>query len=477
MAQMTRDELCFMSIGEASGLLRERKLSPVELTQAYLDRIEALDGRVRSYVTLLPEAALQEARTAEDEIGKGEYKGPMHGVPIAYKDLYDTAGVRTTGQSKVLEHRVPEEDCTAIVRLREAGAVNLGKLAMHEFALGGPKTSLFDQACNPWNLDHVTGGSSSGSGAAMAAGLAMGTLGSDTGGSIRGPAALCGIVGLKPTYGRVSRYGVLPLSWSLDHCGPMTWTVEDAALMLQAIAGHDPKDPTSSTAPVPDYAAALGGDLRGLTVGVPRHYFFGEDVGLDPEVADAVNKGIETLGELGAEVRDIEIPVAGVREHRQQRHHDQRGARVPPEEPAVAAGELRRHRADAVHPRRGVHVGRLRAVTAGAEPHPAGVRAGAGERRHHRRDGDAEAGGGAEGLRPAGHDDDAEPDGAVQPDGAAVDVGAGGVLVRGAAHRHADRRSAVPGGDGAEGGARLPAARALARAPAGALGQPETSQR
>ena len=308
MAQMTRDELCFMSIGEASGLLRDRELSPVELTEAYLDRVEALDDRVKSYVTLLPEAALQQARTAEDEIVRGEYRGPMHGVPVAYKDLYDTEGVRTTGQSKVLEHRVPAEDCTAIVKLREAGAVTLGKLAMHEFALGGPKTSLFDQACNPWNLDHVTGGSSSGSGAAMAAGLAMGTLGSDTGGSIRGPAALCGIVGMKPTYGRVSRYGVLPLSWSLDHCGPMTWTVEDAALMLQAIAGHDPKDPTSSTEPVPDYAAALGGHLRGLTVGVPRHYFFGDDVALDPEVADAVNKAIDTLGELGATVRDIEIP-------------------------------------------------------------------------------------------------------------------------------------------------------------------------
>ena len=308
MAQMTRDELCFLTIGEASGLLRDRQLSPVELTQAYLDRIEALDGRVRSYVTLLPESALQEARTAENEIARGEYRGAMHGIPVAYKDLYDTEGVRTTGQSKVLEHRVPAEDCTAIVRLREAGAVNLGKLAMHEFALGGPKTSLFDQACNPWNLDHVTGGSSSGSGAAMASGLAMGTLGSDTGGSIRGPAALCGIVGLKPTYGRVSRYGVLPLSWSLDHCGPMTWTVEDAAHMLQAIAGHDPKDPTSSREPVPDYAAALGGDLSGLTVGVPRHYFFGEDAGLDPEVAAAVNRAIEALGELGATVRDIEIP-------------------------------------------------------------------------------------------------------------------------------------------------------------------------
>ena len=308
MTQSTRDELCFLTIGEASGLLRNRELSPVELTRAYLDRIDEVDGRVKSYVTLLPEAALQEARTAEDEIASGKYRGPMHGVPVAYKDLYDTAGVRTTGQSKVLEHRVPDEDCTAVVKLREAGAINLGKLAMHEFALGGPQTSLFDQACNPWNLDHVTGGSSSGSGAAMAAGLCMGTLGSDTGGSIRGPAALCGIVGLKPTYGRVSRYGVLPLSWSLDHVGPMTWTVEDAAHMLQAIAGHDPKDPTSSTEPVGNYAAACGGDLSGLTVGVPRHYFFGEDAGLDPEVAEAVDKGIATLGELGATVRDIEIP-------------------------------------------------------------------------------------------------------------------------------------------------------------------------
>ena len=348
MAQMTRDELCFLTIGEASGLLRERQLSPVELTQAYLDRIEALDGRVRSYVTLLPESALQEARTAEDEIARGEYRGPMHGIPVAYKDLYDTEGVRTTGQSKVLEHRVPAEDCTAIVRLREAGAVNLGKLAMHEFALGGPKTSLFDQACNPWNLDHVTGGSSSGSGAAMASGLAMGTLGSDTGGSIRGPAALCGIVGLKPTYGRVSRYGVLPLSWSLDHCGPMTWTVEDAAHMLQAIAGHDPKDPTSSHEPVPDYAAALGGDLTGLTVGVPRHYFFGEDAGLDPEVAAAVNRAIEALGELGRDGPGHRDTQPGPRQHRQQCHHDQRGPHVSREEPALTAGELRRHRPHAV---------------------------------------------------------------------------------------------------------------------------------
>ncbi|SVB53011.1 uncharacterized protein METZ01_LOCUS205865, partial [marine metagenome] len=269
-----------LTIGEASGLIKDKKLSPVDLTKAYLDRIEAIDGKVKSYVTPLPESALQEARVAEADIQKGNYHGPLHGVPIGLKDLYDTKGVRTTGQSKVFEHRVPEEDATVVTKLHEAGTVLLGKLAMHEFALGGPKTSLFDQANNPWNLDHVTGGSSSGSGAAIAAGLAMGSLGSDTGGSIRGPAALCGIVGLKPTYGRVSRYGVLPLSWSLDHVGPMTWTVEDTALMLQVIAGHDPKDATSSHEPVPDYSAALQADLKGIRVGVPRHYFFADDVGL-----------------------------------------------------------------------------------------------------------------------------------------------------------------------------------------------------
>jgi len=304
----TINELCFLTIGEASGLIKDKKLSPVELTQAYLDRMGAIDGKVKSYVTPLPESALQEARVAEADIQKGNYHGPLHGVPIGLKDLYDTKGVRTTGQSKVFEHRVPTEDATVVTKLQEAGTVLLGKLAMHEFALGGPKTSLFDQANNPWNLEHVTGGSSSGSGAAIAAGLAMGSLGSDTGGSIRGPAALCGIVGLKPTYGRVSRYGVLPLSWSLDHVGPMTWTVEDAALMLQVIAGHDPKDPTSSKEPVPDYSAALQTDLKGVRVGVPRHYFFADDVGLDDDTRNAVEKGIQTLKELGATVRDIEIP-------------------------------------------------------------------------------------------------------------------------------------------------------------------------
>jgi aspartyl-tRNA(Asn)/glutamyl-tRNA(Gln) amidotransferase subunit A len=301
-------ELHYLTIGEAAALIRDRKLSPVELTRAHLDRIGAVNGKLRSYVTLLEEEALASARVSEKEIQGGDYRGPLHGIPMAHKDLYDTAGVRTTGQSKVLEDRVPSEDATVIARLRGAGSVLLGKLAMFEFATGGPKTSLFDEARNPWGLDYATSGSSSGSGVAVAAGLCMGSLGSDTGGSVRGPAAFCGIVGLKPTYGRVSRYGVLPLSWSLDHCGPLTRTVEDTALMLQAIAGHDPKDASSSSVPVPDYAASLREDVRGLVIGVPRHYCFDSEADIDPETITAVEKALVELEGLGARVEEVTIP-------------------------------------------------------------------------------------------------------------------------------------------------------------------------
>ncbi len=304
----TQDELCFLTIRQASELVRRRELSPVELTQAHLDRIEAVDGQLRAYVTLLAETALKEARQREASLIRGDELGPLHGIPLAHKDLYDTQGVRTTGQSKVLEHRVPDQDATVIRRLREAGAILLGKLAMHEFALGGPVTSIFEQARNPWDLAHVTGGSSSGSGAAVAAGLSMGSLGSDTGGSIRGPASFCGITGLKPTYGRVSRYGVLPLSWSLDHCGPMTRTVEDAALMLGAIAGHDPHDSTSSHVPVPDYAAALREDAKDVTIGVLRGYMTEPSAEMDPEVLTAVDAALAELEGLGARVEEVTIP-------------------------------------------------------------------------------------------------------------------------------------------------------------------------
>ena len=248
MAQSAK-ELHYLTIREASVLLRDRELSPVELTRAFLDRIGLLDETLLAYITVLPDSAMAEARRAEAEILRGDYKGPMHGIPIALKDLYDTAGVLTTAGSRVMAERVPTEDATTTARPRAAGDILLGKLAMHEFALGGPDpTCGYPLARNPWNLDHIPGGSSSGSGTAMAAGLALGTLGSCTGGSIRGPASYCGVVGLKATYGRVSRYGVVPLSWSLDHCGPLTWTVEDSAFMLQAIAGYDPQDPTTSQA-------------------------------------------------------------------------------------------------------------------------------------------------------------------------------------------------------------------------------------
>ncbi len=299
--------LYHLTIHEAAGLMQSRQLSPVELTQAFLDRIDAVDDRLKTYITLLPGSAMDGARAAEAEIMRGNYRGPLHGIPIALKDLYDTAGIPTTAQSRVLEHRVPGSDATVVTRLRAAGTILLGKLTMHEFALGFP-ASLYESPRNPWNLDHVTGGSSSGSGAGIAAGTCMGTLGSCTGGSIRGPASYCGIVGLKPTYGRVSRHGVLPLSWSLDHVGPMTWSVEDTAHMMQAIAGHDPSDPTSSHAPVPDYAASLREDVRGLVIGVPRHYFFDASTGADAEILFAVEQALARLEELGAHVEEVTIP-------------------------------------------------------------------------------------------------------------------------------------------------------------------------
>jgi aspartyl-tRNA(Asn)/glutamyl-tRNA(Gln) amidotransferase subunit A len=305
----TQTELCYLTMREAGHLLNSRKLSPVELTRAFLNRIERLDGTLQSYITVLSERAMSEARRVEAEILRGDYRGPLHGIPIALKDLYDTQGVRTTASSRVMANRIPSEDATTTARLAAAGSVLLGKLAMHEFALGGPDpTCGFPLARNPWNLDHIPGGSSSGSGTAVAAGLCMGSLGSCTGGSIRGPAAYCSIVGLKPTYGRVSRYGVVPLSWTLDHCGPMTWTVEDTAIMLQAIAGFDPKDPTSSRSAVPDYAAALREDVQGLTIGVPRHFFFADDPSIDRDNLAVVETALKTLQELGARVIEVTIP-------------------------------------------------------------------------------------------------------------------------------------------------------------------------
>ena len=309
MTTQSPTDLCYLSIREAASLLRRRELSPVELTQAYLERIDRVDKQVRAYITLLADGALSEARNAEAAIMRGEYQGPLHGIPIALKDLYDTSGVPTTAQSKVLADRVPDEDATAFARLKQAGTILLGKLAMSEFALGGGKPSLFTDRVprNPWNLERSPAGSSSGSGAAVAAGLCMGALGSDTGGSVRNPATACGIVGLKPTYGRVSRFGVIPLSWSLDHCGPLTRTVEDTALMLQAMAGYDPKDPTTSGAAVPDYVAVLKESLQGVTVGLPTH-FFARSPGVDAEYLAIVEQAVEVLTSLGALVKEVTIP-------------------------------------------------------------------------------------------------------------------------------------------------------------------------
>lgn len=302
-------ELCYLTVTQASALLADRQLSPVELVRAYLDRIDALDSTLHAYVTLLPERALAQAREVEADMLRGNYRGPLHGIPIGLKDLYDTAGILTTAMSRVTPDRVPTEDATTVAKLNDAGAILLGKLAMHEFALGGPDTSsLFPPARNPWNLNHIPGGSSSGSGAAVAAGLCMGALGSDTGGSIRGPASMCSIVGIKPTYGRVSNFGVVPLSWSQDHCGPMTRTVEDNALMLQALAGHDPKDPTTSPAPVANYTANLKDGIKGMTVGVPCRYFFESGPHVEPETLAAIERGLEVMAELGAVVRDVDIP-------------------------------------------------------------------------------------------------------------------------------------------------------------------------
>ena len=305
----SQTNLYHLTIREASALLKSGQLSPVELTQSFLDRIEATDDRLHSFIIVLKEQALDDARLAEAEIRRGDYKGPLHGIPFALKDLYDTAGITTTSGSKVDIDRVPTEDATTTARLKAAGGILLGKLAMHEFALGGPDfTTPFPPARNPWNLAHITGGSSSGSGAAVASGQAMAALGSCTGGSIRGPASLCGIVGLKATYGRISRAGVVTLSWSQDHCGPMTWTVEDTAYMMQALAGYDPKDPTTSTAPVPDYSLSLREDIKGLTIGVPRHFFFAPHESVNPEVVATVEKGLKVLEGLGANLQEVTIP-------------------------------------------------------------------------------------------------------------------------------------------------------------------------
>ena len=303
---MTSDDLAFATIAEIAARYRRRALSPVELTRALLGRIERLDPTLHAFVTVTAEGALADARHAEAALRGDEDGNPLLGIPVAYKDIYATRGIRTTAGSAVLADWVPEDDATCVTRLARAGCVMLGKLITHEFAFGLQFPGhRFQPAKNPWSLEHMPGGSSSGSAAALAAGLAHGALGSDTGGSIRGPAAFCNIVGLKPTYGRVSRAGVITLSWTLDHTGPMARTVEDCALLLQALAGYDSADAASSREPVADYLVPLGQGIRGLRVGVPRAYFF---EGVDAEVEKAFEEALATLRDLGATVTDVEIP-------------------------------------------------------------------------------------------------------------------------------------------------------------------------
>jgi aspartyl-tRNA(Asn)/glutamyl-tRNA(Gln) amidotransferase subunit A len=321
---MSDSELDYLTIADAAKRIRTRALSPVELTQALLRRIERLDAQIHAFNTLLPEQALSAARAAETEIANGRYRGPMHGIPFGAKDVYDTAGVLTSGYSRAYLNNVPAEDATAVAKLRAAGAILMGKLATHELANGGPSFDLpWPPARNPWKTTHFTGGSSTGPGAAVAAGFLPGALGTDTGGSIRIPAALCGVVGLKPTFGLVSRAGVIPHSYSFDHCGPLARTVEDCAIFLQAIVGHDPREPASAERAFEDYYGALNGDIRGLRIGVARHYWE-EELVAPPEVCRAMNEAIAVFCKLGATVEDVRLPSL-------QRHYDVKTVITKPE--------------------------------------------------------------------------------------------------------------------------------------------------
>lgn len=300
-------ELVFKSAQELGELVRKREVSPVEVVQAHLKRIDELNPSVNAIITVTREHALERAREAEREIRAGRYLGPLHGIPYGPKDILATKGILTTNGSKVTKDWVPDYESTITQRLNQAGAILIGKVNLLEFAMGSGTLSGFGPARNPWDLAYSPAGSSSGSGAALAARMLPLSIGTDTGGSIRAPAAANGIVGLKPTYGRVSRFGVTTLSWSLDHAGPMTRTVADNAAMLQVIAGHDPMDESSADEPVPDYSKALTGDVRGLRIGVPTNYFF---EGALPEVDAGVRQALKVLVDRGAVLVDVDIPHA-----------------------------------------------------------------------------------------------------------------------------------------------------------------------
>ena len=304
---MAQSSLPVQSVSALAGLIERKEASPVEVVEAYLQRIDDLDFKFNSYITVLRQRALEEARQAEQEILAGSYRGPMHGIPVGVKDQIWTKGIRTTGGARITADFVPDEDATVVSRLRDAGAILLGKTNLSEFAITG-FTHRFSTPRNPWDLNISAGGSSGGSGAATAAFLCATSLGEDTGGSIRRPAAWCGIVGLRPGWGRVSRYGLMRGVWSMDTIGPISRTVEDAAITLSAIAGHDPKDPTTWNTPVPDYRTALDGDIRGRRVGVVTELLHSDVV--EQDVSNAVSAAAGTLAELGADVEEVSIPLA-----------------------------------------------------------------------------------------------------------------------------------------------------------------------
>jgi Asp-tRNA(Asn)/Glu-tRNA(Gln) amidotransferase A subunit family amidase len=305
-----RDDLAFLGATALARLVRTRQLSPVDLVELYLARIERLDGRLRAFITVCPEDARRAAREAEEAQARGGAGGPLQGLPFAVKDQFQAKGTRTTVGSRLLEQAMSEDDATVVARLKDAGAILLGKLNLSEFALGGTVSFPFGQPRNPWHPEHQPGGSSGGSGVATAAALAAFTLGEDTGGSIRGPASHCGVVGLRATWGLLSRHGVWCASWSMDVAGPLTRTVEDCALVLGVLAGHDAKDPLTSRRAVPPYRSALTGEVSGLRVGLVRELTHGD--GTDPEVRSAVLEAARVLVKLGAVVEEVSLPTLAV---------------------------------------------------------------------------------------------------------------------------------------------------------------------
>ena len=304
---MDFEDLCYLSAGQLSRFIRNKEVSPVEIMKACLTRIDALEPILNSFITVMHDQAMEGARKAEQEIQAGRYRGPLHGIPVGVKDLFYVQGIRNTSGSKIFDRFIPDFDATLVSRLKEAGAILIGKLNLHQLAYGPTgENPDYGHMHNPWNPSRITGGSSGGSASATASGQCTFSLGTDTGGSIRIPSALCGLVGLKPTYGRLSRYGITVLSWSQDHPGPMARTVEDCALAMSALAGYDSNDPSSARVSVPDFTQALTGNIRGMRVGVPKE-FLGDPI--DSEVEYSVRSAIELLSKLGATVDEVSLPM------------------------------------------------------------------------------------------------------------------------------------------------------------------------